>query len=90
MITNTIHTDPMIEELPFSAAQIELLNAMAWLKTDEELIALRHAISEFFADRADQEMDRLWNEGILNDEIVEGWKNEHMRTPYHCQCSLYR
>ena len=83
MITNTIHTDPMIEEQPFSAAQIELLNAMAWLKTDEELFALRHAISEFFADRADQEMDRLWDEGILNDEIVEGWKNEHMRTPYH-------
>ena len=83
MITNTVHTDPMIEKLPFSAAQIELLNAMAWLKTDEELFALRHAISEFFADRADQEMDRLWDEGILNDEIVEGWKNEHMRTPYH-------
>ena len=83
MITNTVHTDPMIEKLPFSAAQIELLNAMAWLKTDEELFALRHAISEFFADRADQEMDRLWDEGLLNDEIVEGWKNEHMRTPYH-------
>ena len=83
MITNTVHTDPMIEKLPFSAAQIELLNAMAWLKTDEELFALRHAISEFFSDRADQEMDRLWDEGLLNDEIVEGWKNEHMRTPYH-------
>ena len=82
MITNTIHTDPMIEEQPFSAAQIELLNAMAWLKTDEELFALRHAISEFFADRADQEMERLWNEGFLNDEIVDDWKNEHMRTPY--------
>ena len=83
MSTNATVSDNALSEASFSAAQIELLNAMAWLKTDEELIALRHAISEFFADRADQEMDRLWNEGILNDEIVEGWKNEHMRTPYH-------
>jgi len=83
MSTNATISDSSLMEGPFSVAQIELLNAMAWLKTDEELIALRHAISEFFADRADQEMDRLWNEGILNDEIVEGWKNEHMRTPYH-------
>ena len=85
MSTNTTIADNTIMEAPFSAAQIELLNAMAWLKTDEELIALRHAISEFFADRADQEMERLWNEGFLNDEIVEGWKNEHMRTPYHLE-----
>ena len=83
MSTNATVSDNALLEACFSAAQIELLNAMAWLKTDEELIALRHAISEFFADRADQEMDRLWNEGILHDEIVEGWKNEHMRTPYH-------
>ena len=82
MSTNATISDDAIMEAPFSATQIELLNAMAWLKTDEELFALRHAISEFFADRADQEIDRLWNEGILNDEIVEGWKNEHMRTPY--------
>lgn len=83
MSTNATVSDSALLEISFSAAQIELLNAMAWLKTDEELIALRHAISEFFADRADQEMDRLWNEGILNNEIVEGWKNEHKRTPYH-------
>lgn len=83
MNTNATTSDTTLLDIPFSAAQIELLNAMAWLKTDEELFALRHAISEFFADRADQEMDRLWDEGILNDEIVEGWKNEHMRTPYH-------
>ena len=82
MSTRTTISDNALMEATFSAAQIELLNAMAWLKTDEELFALRHAISEFFADRADQEMDRLWDEGILNGEIVEGWKNEHMRTPY--------
>lgn len=67
---------------PFTEAQIELLNAMAWLKTDEDLFALRHALSEFFATRADQEMERLWNEGILNDDVIKSWENEHNRTPY--------
>ena len=39
---------------PFSAAQVELLNAMANLKSEEELYALKLAISNFFAQRADK------------------------------------
>lgn len=27
-------------------------------------------------------IDQLWDEGVLNDSVIEGWKNEHMRTPY--------
>ena len=44
---------------------------------------MQQAISNFFAERADSEMERLWEEGVINEEVIEGWKNEHMRTPYH-------
>ena len=27
-------------------------------------------------------MDTLWDEGVLNDGVMEEWKSEHMRTPY--------
>ncbi len=37
----------------------------------------------FFAKLADREMNRLWDEGIINEEVIEGWAHEHMRTPYH-------
>lgn len=68
---------------PFNRAQIEILNAMASLKSEEDLRELKQAISNFFAERADREMERLWEEGVINEEVIEGWKNEHMRTPYH-------
>lgn len=68
---------------PFNRVQIEILNAMANLKSEEDLRELKQAISNFFAERADREMERLWEEGVINEEVIEGWKNEHMRTPYH-------
>jgi hypothetical protein len=68
---------------PFNAAQLELLGMLSCLKTDENLRELKHALSVFFAERADKEMDRLWQEGVINEQVIEGWKNEHMRTPYN-------
>lgn len=67
---------------PLNSAQIELLGAMAQLNTEEDLIELRRALSKFFADRADREMERLWNEGVINEQVLEDWSKEHMRTPY--------
>lgn len=32
--------------------------------------------------KAEEETDKLWDEGIINDKVIEGWKVEHMRTPY--------
>ena len=68
---------------PFNSAQLELLSMMASLNSESDLIELKQALSRFFADRADREMERLWNEGIINEETLESWKHEHMRTPYH-------
>ena len=67
---------------PLNAAQIELLNSVAHLNSEEDLRELKHALSLFFAKLADREMDKLWDEGIINDEVLEQWSHEHMRTPY--------
>ena len=68
---------------PLNAAQIELLNSVAHLESEEDLRELKHTLALFFAKLADSEMDRLWDEGIINEEVIEGWAHEHMRTPYH-------
>lgn len=44
---------------PFNRVQIEILNAMANLKSEEDLRELKQAISNFFAERADREMEHL-------------------------------
>ena len=70
---------------PLNAAQIELLNTVAHLDSEEDLRELKHTLSLFFAKLADKEMERLWESGIINEEVLEGWAHEHMRTPYHPQ-----
>lgn len=67
---------------PFNPAQIELLSTMASLTTEADLIELKQAIARFFAERVDREMERLWEEGTINEGTIEEWSHEHMRTPY--------
>ena len=67
---------------PLNAAQIELLNSVAHIDSEEDLRELKHTLSLFFAKLADREIERLWDEGVINEEVLEGWSHEHMRTPY--------
>ena len=66
----------------FNEAQLELLNVMASVKDDAELMALKHAISEFFARRADEELEKLWQSGEWNEQTLQDLKTAHYRTPY--------
>ena len=70
------------ERTVFSPVQVEILNAMSYLHTEEDLQELKHLLSRFLAMRADKEMERLWNEGFITDQTIEDWGKEHMRTPY--------
>ena len=63
----------------FNKAQIELLDTKVSIESDEELMALKHAISEFFARRADEEMDRLWQSGEWNKQTLEDLRSAHYR-----------
>ncbi|MBR5149150.1 MAG: dephospho-CoA kinase [Bacteroidaceae bacterium] len=55
---------------------------MASVNSEDELMALKHAISEFFARRADEELERLWQSGEWNEQTLEDLKSAHYRTPY--------
>ena len=55
---------------------------MSFVKTQESLLLLKQAISDFFVQKAQMEIDRLWQTGELNDEKVESFRNLHERTPY--------
>lgn len=67
---------------PFTPAQIEILNAMSSLHTEEDILELKQAIADFFFRRADKEMERLWDEGVWNENTLEELKTAHYRTPY--------
>lgn len=71
-----------MEATTLNQAQIELLKAMSFLKTEEDVKALKQAISDFFARKADEEMKRLIETGQWSEEKRESLKSVHLRTPY--------
>ena len=72
-----------VQSTPFSPFQIEMLELISRVQTEGEMNDIRLLLGRYFAKQAEDAIDRLWDEGKLNDEIIEGWKNEHMRTPYN-------
>ncbi len=71
-----------MERTIFNEAQLQMLNMMSRIKTDEELNELRNVISDYYAQKAQKEIDSLWDAGILSQEKLDEICKEHLRTPY--------
>lgn len=56
---------------------------MAQVKSDETMDEINEILSDYFARKAEVSIDKLWKDNKINDQVIEEWKNEHMRTPYH-------
>ena len=72
-----------METTVFNTAQLELLKMMSFFNTPESLQELKQVISNYFAQKADEEITRLWADGTLTDEKVESFRHLHERTPYN-------
>ncbi len=66
----------------FNDAQVDLINMMQWVKTPEALADLKQAISDFFAKKVKEEMDRMWENGEMTQDKVDFFATLHERTPY--------
>ena len=62
-----------ILEKPLTNAQLELLKMFGSDLSEADLLALRMMLANFFAERASDEMDRLWEERGWTDATMEGW-----------------
>ncbi|MBQ9666547.1 MAG: hypothetical protein IJV33_08745 [Bacteroidaceae bacterium] len=63
-------------------AQLELLNALNSINSEVELVEFKNLVANYFAQKAQKAIDALWDNGSINEEIIEQWGAEHMRTPY--------
>ncbi len=66
----------------FNQAQLELLDMLSFVKSPMMLSELRQVVSDYFAKQAEEEIDRLWEDGTLNETKVESFRHLHERTPY--------
>lgn len=63
-------------------AQLEFMNAINSINSELELKEFRDMLAHYFANKAQRAIDALWDNGTINNDTVEEWGEEHMRTPY--------
>ena len=49
---------------------------------EQEIAELKATLVKFMNDRLQVELDKLWDEGVLSDEKLASYRNEHFRTSY--------
>lgn len=72
----------MQQQLRINPAQYELLNILSCVDKEEDIAELKSVIVQFLNTRLQKEINRLWDNGTLNEDEVEAWADEHMRIPY--------
>ena len=63
-------------------AQMLVLKSFAGVSSEEELSALMKTLKDFYAQRLEKELDRLWTNGSLDQIRLDELQSEHLRTPY--------
>ena len=71
-----------MEATMLNPAQIMILESFASARSQEEMDELMDMLRNFYAMKLDKELERLWDEGILNQEKLDELKDQHLRTPY--------
>ncbi len=66
----------------FSKYQMQILDSIANVKSEQELCDIKNLIAEYFSNKALDAMDKLCEDGTLSTETIQSWQSEHMRTPY--------
>ena len=71
-----------MEATVFNPAQQHILELLSFVKTQDQLDELKSILASYFAQKVDEEMDMLTEQGLITEQTIEEWGQEHMRTPY--------
>ncbi len=63
----------------FNNGQLELLKILSRELSEEELLALRRLLGQFFAQRATEAMGKVWDENGWTNETMTQMLNTKMR-----------
>lgn len=66
----------------FNAAQLYILELMSRVDSEAELNEIKNVLAKHYADKALDAIDQLWENGSIDEQMLQSWKKEHMRTPY--------
>lgn len=72
-----------MEATTINPAQRMIIESFAASHDEEELKDLMDMLRNFYATRLKREMQRLWNNGTLDQAALDKAASEHLRTPYN-------
>ncbi|MGM9825922.1 MAG: hypothetical protein ACI3Z8_05745 [Paludibacteraceae bacterium] len=61
---------------------MQLLSMLSRIRTEKEAMDIRNLVANYYAERAFDAMDDLWEEGKMDEKTIADWKQLHERTPY--------
>lgn len=73
----------MMQLNTMNEAQMMILESFAGATDEQEINDLTDVLRLFYARRLEQEMNRLWDDGTLNQDALDQLKDKHLRTPYN-------
>ena len=72
----------MVQAQKLTNLQLELVKLFSYKIAENQVLEIKQLLSNYFADKATEEMDRLCDENNWSEETMKEWSNEHLRTPY--------
>ena len=70
------------QKTTFNPVQMHLLEMFNYCKSENAIEELKEVLAEHYAKKTQEEADRLWENGTLDDKAIEKLLSEHLRTPY--------
>lgn len=67
----------------FNHAQLNILNLMAYIDTEEEQQELQDVLLQFYRKRTDSLLRQFQQENNITQQTLDEWSNLHERTPYN-------
>ena len=70
----------MIATQKLSNLQLELIKVFSYQLNDAQLFEIKDILAKYFAEKATQEMEILWNEKKLDNSTMDTLAIEHLLT----------
>ena len=61
----------MEREITLHQAKMNLLRVVDCIQTVDEVQAIRNILANYYAQKVAEEMDRLWDNGTINEQTIE-------------------
>lgn len=68
----------MIQATTLNPTQLHLLKLFSFNNSEEYALEVQDVLTKHFQEKLDAESDRLWDEGILNQEALDQIRQEDL------------